>query len=73
MFDLKFYLMISYFFEYEYNILYNYRQQILSRRGYHSNKNTHEDLLLMRKKIEQLDLYTSTGFLSYLTNYDNYF
>jgi hypothetical protein len=73
MFDLKFYLMISYFFEYEYNIFKHYRQKVLSRRGHQNKKISDEALLLTMNKIEQLDNYKSTGFLSYLSDYENYF
>ena len=73
MFDLKFYLMISYFFEYEYNTFKHYSQKVLSRRGHQNKKNSDEILLLMKNKLEQLDNYKSTGFLSYLNDYQDYF
>lgn len=73
MFDLYFYLMISYFFEYQNNKLRHYCQEVLSRRGHQNKKNNDEGLLLMRNKLEQLDIYKSTGFLLYLSDYKNYF
>lgn len=73
MFDLYFYLMISYFFEYQNNTLINYCQEVLSRRGHQNKKISDEILLLMRNKLEQLDNYKSTGFLLYLSDYKNYF
>ena len=69
MFDLYFYLMISYFFEYEYNTFKHYSQKILSRRGRVDNKMTDEALLLMMNKKEELANYKTTGFLSYLSDY----
>ena len=69
MFDLKFYLMISYFFEYEYNTFKHYSQKILSRRGRVDNKMTDEALLLMMNKKEELANYKTIGFLSYLSDY----
>ena len=73
MFDLYFYLMISYFFEYECNTFKHYTREILSRRGRVNKKNNDEALLLMKNKIEQLDNYKTTGFLSYLSDYYDYF
>lgn len=73
MFDLYFYLMISYFFEYENNEYKQYCQKILSRRGYQNSKNTNDGLLLILNKKEQLDNYKSTGFILYLIDYKHYF
>lgn len=73
MFDLYFYLMISYFFEYQNNELRHYCRKVLSRRGHQTFKKTDESLLLMKNKLEQLDNYKSTGFLLYLSDYKNYF
>ena len=73
MFDLYFYRMIDYFFEYEFNTFKHYSQKVLSRRGHQNFKKTDEILLLMKNKLEQLDNYKSTGFLSYLNDYQDYF
>ena len=73
MFDLYFYLMISYFFEYECNTFKHYTREILSRRGYQNSKKANDGLLLMMNKKEQLDNYKSIGFLLYLSDYKNYF
>ena len=69
MFDLYFYLMISYFFEYECNTFKHYTQKVLSRRGHQNKKTSDEILLLMRNKKEQLANYKTIGFLSYLSDY----
>jgi len=74
MFDLYFYLMISYFFEYQNNELRHYNQKVLSRRGYQNAKKANDEILLLMMNItEQLDNYKSTGFLLYLSDYKNYF
>ena len=73
MFDLYFYLMISYFFECQNNQLRYYYQKVLSRRGYQNAKKANDGLLLMMNITEQLDNYKTTGFLLYLSNYKNYF
>ena len=72
MFDLYFYLMISYFFEFHNNEVKYYNQKVLSRRGFQNNIND-ELLLLMKNKKEQLDNYKSIGFLLYLSDYKKYF
>lgn len=73
MFDLYFYRMIDYFFEYEYNTFKHYSQKVLSRRGHQNKKISDEALLLMKNKIELLANYKTTGFLSYLSDYYDYF
>ena len=65
--------MISYFFEYEYNTFKHYSQKILSRRGYQNAKKANDGLLLMMNKKEELANYKTTGFLSYLSDYYDYF
>lgn len=72
MFDLYFYRMIDYFFEFHNNEVKYYNQKVLSRRGFQNNIND-ELLLLMINKKEQLDNYKTTGFLLYLSDYKNYF
>ena len=73
MFDLYFYLMISYFFECQNNQLRYYYQKVLSRRGYQNAKKANDGLLLMMNKKEELANYKTTGFLSYLSDYYDYF
>ena len=73
MFDLYFYRMIDYFFEYQNNELRHYSQKVFSRRGYQNAKKANDGLLLMMNKKEQLDNYKSIGFLLYLSDYKNYF
>lgn len=73
MFDLNFYLMIKYFFEYHNNELKHFCQKVLSRRGHQDYKKEDERLLLIKNKKEQLDNYRNTRFLLYLSDYENYF
>ena len=73
MFDLYFYLMIKYFFEFHNNTLVNNKKLLYKSRSLFDRKKTNEAKILINNKKEQLDNYAHTGFLLYLNQYVKYF
>ena len=72
MFDLYFYLMISYFFEFC-DDLYKIKQNMLKKRNCPSYISIDEYILFTQNKKEQVKIYSASGFLTYLEEYVKYF
>ena len=73
MFDLEFYRMIDYFFDFHINCIEKLKTDALKKRGRVNNKERDESLILIENKKEQLDNYNSTKFTFYIAKYMVYF
>jgi hypothetical protein len=73
MFDLEFYRMIDYFFDFHINCIEKLKKDALKKRCRVNNKEIDEALILIENKKEQLDNYISTNFTFYIAKYMVYF
>ncbi len=73
MFDLEFYRMIDYFFDFHINCIEKLKKDVLKSRCGGTQKETKELLILIENKKEQLSNYNSTKFTFYIANYMVYF
>jgi len=73
MFDLEFYRMIDYFFDFHINCIEKLKKDALKKRCRVNNKERDEALILIENKKEQLDNYNTTKFTFYIAKYMVYF
>jgi hypothetical protein len=73
MFDLEFYRMIDYFFDFHINCIEKLKRNALKVRCRCSKKERDEALILIGNKKEQLSNYNSIKFTLYIKIYMVYF